>query len=130
MEKVSREVATVEVEEWLNKKRIYQSVREQQKDSIDLLIDAVMLGDITIGDDNTITHKLVNPTGDIKEMKYKARISESDTRGPLSGVKGNDAEGRLNAYIQALTGTPKNIIAALDTSTDKKIALSIAVFFL
>ncbi len=47
----------------------------------------------------------------------------------LQGVKPSDADGRVGAYIAALTSTPKAVINCLDTE-DYGIAQSIAIFFL
>jgi hypothetical protein len=47
----------------------------------------------------------------------------------MNGVKPSDAEGRLLGYIAALTGQARAILEELDTA-DKKIAMSIAIFFL
>lgn len=128
--KVSLEKATDEVEGWLDKKKVYPSTRETQKDSIDLLVEAMMNGDLVLNDvTNEFTHKLLFPLEDVKELKYKSRLNDKMLRPYLQGVKSNDADGRLNAHVSALTATPKAVIENLD-SADKKIMMSIAVFFL
>ncbi len=128
---VNRETATLEIESWLDKKKVYESTREAQKDSIELLIEAMMAGDLTLDPKtNEFLHKLLIPeSAGITEMKYRARLNDAILRPYLNGVKGGDADGRLLAYTAALTGQPKNILSALDTA-DKKIMMSIAIFFL
>lgn len=127
---VSREIATVEINGWLDKKKIYLSTREAQKDSVDLLIEAMVNGDLILDDkSNEFTHKLLFPLTEVTELKYKARLSDRMLRPHLQGVKANDADGRLSALVAALTSTPKAVIDELD-SADKKIMMSIAVFFL
>jgi hypothetical protein len=47
----------------------------------------------------------------------------------MKNVKSDDADGRLNALIAALTGQPKGIITLLDTA-DRRIAIAIGIFFM
>jgi len=129
---VTREQATLEVNSWLDKKKVYESTRESQKDSIDLLIEAMVNGDLKLDPDFNFIHKLLVPevlNGEVAELKYKLRLNDKMLKPCMNGVKSNDADGRLTAYISALTGQVKGILEGLDTA-DKKIALSIAVFFL
>jgi len=128
---VDRDTATQEIESWLDKKKVYESTREAQKDSIELLIEAMMAGDLTLDSKtNEFVHKILIPESvGITEMKYRARLNDAILRPYLNGVKGGDADGRLLAYTAALTQQPKNILSALDTA-DKKIMMSIAIFFL
>lgn len=129
---VTREQATLEVNSWLDKKKVYESTRESQKDSIELLIEAMVNGDLKLDPDFNFIHKLLVPevlNGEVAELKYKLRLNDKMLKPYMNGVKSSDADGRLTAYISALTGQVKGILEGLDTA-DKKIALSIAVFFL
>lgn len=131
--KVTREQATIEVNSWLDKKKVYESTRESQKDSIDLLIEAMVSGDLTLNQDtNEFKHKLLfpeNTSNEIVDLTYKSRLNDKMLKPYLNGVSPKDAEGRLTAYVSALTTQPKGLLEGLDTA-DKKIMLSIAVFFL
>lgn len=130
IEKVTRDAATIEITGWLDKKKIYESTREAQKDSVDLLIDAMVNGDLTLDQTtNELTHKLLFPLEDVKILKYRARLNDSILRPHLVGVKPSDADGRLLAHTAALTNEAKGILSQLD-SADKKIMMSIAIFFL
>lgn len=130
MDKVSREQATEEVNGWLDKKKVYESTRESQKDSVDILVEAMMAGDLVLDEKtNEFTHNLLFPLDEIKSLKYKSRLNDKMLRPHLQGVKSNDADGRLAAHTAALTSQPKAVIESLD-SADKKIMMSIAVFFL
>ncbi len=128
---VDKETATKEIESWLDKKKVYEVTRESQKDSIDILIEGIMNGDLSLDEKtNEFIHKLLVPdSAGITEMKYRARLNDAMLRPYLNGVKSGDADGRLLAYTAALTQQPKNILSALDTA-DKKIMMSIAIFFL
>jgi len=129
---VTNEVAMAEVTAWLDKKKVYPSTRETQKDSIDLLVEAIMAGDLTYDEDkNEFVHKLLFPdaVGGVTEFRYKARLNDRMLIPHLQGVKSNDADGRLLAHTAALTSQPKELLKGID-SADKKIMMSIAVFFL
>lgn len=127
---VSIEKATQEVEGWLDKKKVYPSVRESQKDSIDLLIEAIMQGDLTLDEKSgEFVHKLQFPLPELTELRYKARLNDKMLRPHLQGVKASDADGRFLALAAALTSQPKAVLEGLDSS-DKKIMMSIGVFFL
>lgn len=131
--KISRELATQEIEKWLDRKKVYDSTKESQKDSVDLLIEAVMNGDLTLNQTtNELRHILLFPdalNGEVKELVYKARLNDKMLIPHLQGVSPKDADGRLLAHTAALTSQPKELLKNLD-SADKKIMMSIAVFFL
>lgn len=131
-QKVTRDQATEEVNGWLDKKKVYESTREAQKDSIELLIEGIMRGDLILTDKFEFVHKILIPEAldnEVLELTYKPRLNDKMLKPYLNGVKANDAEGRLTAYVSALTSQPKSVLESLD-SADKKIMLSIAVFFL
>ena len=133
MEKVSRDVAQVDVEAWLDFKRVSQKKREVQTDSIDALIDAVSDGILTINDETfEITHHLIFPfEGDspLNELVYKPRLKVKQIHANLSGVKTGDTDGRLAAYVAALTSKNSQIIKNLDTE-DYSVGTAIAIFFI
>jgi hypothetical protein len=133
MGKIAREVAIEEIDSWLDKKKVYESTRETHKDSIDVLIDAVVNGDLTLDEKtNELRHKLLFPdavNNAITELVYKPRLNDQLVRPHLNGIKNNDGDGRLIAHTAALTSQSKNILSQLD-SADKKIMMSIVVFFL
>lgn len=131
---VSLEVAEKEVGKWLDHKRVKQSTREEKttKESIEELVGAVMDGDLTLGEDFSWQHHLNFPLGkneDVKTLSYKPRLGVGTTHRHLEGVKSGDADGRLLAYVAALTNKPKSILKTMDT-VDYGIARGIAVFFL
>lgn len=131
-ELVSREVAQSEFDKWADHKKISAKKREQQKDSIEAIVDAIVEGTLVLKEDNTLVHTLKFPTegeAPIKTLEYKPRLKMDIVHAHLQNVKSNDADGRVAAYIAALTTKSKTIIKALDTE-DYSIAQSIAVFFL
>ena len=129
MSAVTRDVAQAEITGWLDKKKVYDSTREEQKGSIDILIEAMMGGDLILNDKFEFTHNLLFPLDGLTELKYAPRLNDVMLRPYLNGVKSQDVDGRLLAYGSALTKTTKRELELLDTA-DKKIMLAIAVFFL
>lgn len=134
MEKISVELAEQEINNWLESKKIFEAERVRQKQSVETLVDAVVNGFLTVKEDGDLQHTLLFPIGSeekaqVKTLTYKKRLAERDTRKALKGVSPSDVEGRMLAYIQALTDEAAGIIGALDTS-DSRIAKSIVVFFL
>lgn len=133
MDKISREVAEAEVKKWLDKKKVFESTRELRKDNIDVLVDAICEGVLVLNEtDNSFTHELLFPfTGEkpLSKLTYKGRLNDNILRPYLKGVPADDGDMRLNAIIAALTDSAKGIVSGLD-SLDKKIASSIAIFFL
>ena len=130
--KISKDVAKEEVDKWLDCKRVNEKKRESYEDNIETLIDAVAAGILVLNEDNAFIHNLIFPLkGElpIKELVYKPRIKVSAIHTHLKGVKTSDADGRICAYVAALTSKPRAVITDLDTE-DFSIAQSIAVFFL
>lgn len=130
--KVTQEQAEQEINQWLDTKKVYDSVRVEQKANIDLLIEAITRGDLVYNEsDNSLKHILIHPIVSEKsttELTYKGRLNDLDMRPHLKGVASNDGDARVLATIAALTNTPKGILAHLDT-IDRRISNSIALFF-
>lgn len=127
---VPREVAEEEITSWLDTKKIYETTRDNNKDNIEILIEGLMRGDLTLSEKGEFTHNLLHPPNEeIRSLTYRSRLNDNMLIGPLTGVKSSDGEGRLLAHVSALTNVSKPILKGLD-SADKKIYLAIAVFFL
>lgn len=133
MEKVSREVAEQEVYAWLDYKKVSTKKRESYKEHTDTLVDAIVDGYLSLNkDDMSFEHTLKFPTeGEmlLTKLTYKPRLKVQTVHLHLQNVKSNDADGRLCAYIAALTSKPKELVKHLD-SEDYSIGQSIAIFFL
>lgn len=133
-ELVAKEIAEKAVKNWLDTKKVFDSVRQQNQADIDLLVEAIQKGVLTYGEEkNTFTHKLLHPLqadGEITttELTYIGRLNDNILRPYLKGVSPSDVDARVLATVAALTGTAKGILSALD-SVDKKISNAIAIFF-
>lgn len=131
--KLDFDSAKKEVEKWLDHKKVKPNKREASQDAIDALIDAVMYGQLVLGEDFSWTANLDHPidSGDapMGVLVFKPRLKVSETHSKMKGVKPGDADGRVMALIAALTNKPFAMIGKLDTS-DYSIAQNIALFFI
>lgn len=129
---VSEELARREFSGWLDAKRISERKREQYKDQEDILVEAIMAGDLVV-EEKGLLLKLLFPTNDgegISVLNFKNRLTVGERQATTKGVAANDAEGRLIAYIAALTDQPAGVIKKLESGEDYERASAIAVYFL
>jgi hypothetical protein len=131
-DKIVEEVAKVEIDKWLEYKKIDDDEREAQAANIEKITKAIMHGRLVLNTDSmefTQTLKFPITNDKIETLTYKPRIKMSEVQRRLQGVKGNDADGRVLAYISTLTGKQKPILQDMD-SVDYDLAQAIAIFFL
>ena len=129
---VDLETAKKEVEKWLDFKRVRDSKRKSNADTIEALAEAVSEGQLVLNEDHTLTHNLDVPTeGEVPvtQLTYKPRLTVQDTHSKMKGVKANDVDGRIIALVSALCGKPTGIIGRLDTA-DYSVSQNVALFFL
>ena len=133
MDKVDRDIATSEVNDWLTYKKLTAEVKEKYKDQVELLVDAVVSGSLILKDDtHEFVHTLAFPIGEgdaITSLTYRARLNDKLIAPFLKGVKMDDIDGRMNGLVAALTKQNRGIIESMDT-TDKRIANAIGIFFM
>lgn len=136
MSKIPLKTAQAEVDKWLDFKKVKTQKRENNKEQIELIVDAVCDGTLVLDEKTLVfTHKLLFPLGNsdnegtIKELTYKPRLMVRDINAKMKGVKANDPDGRIVSYVSALTDQPSGIIASLDTE-DNSLAQQIVSFFL
>jgi hypothetical protein len=133
MSKVNRETAEAEINSWLDFKKISEKKRTNYKENIESLVDAVCEGILSVNPEGKELVQILNfPIGEemkVNKLEYKPRLTVGAVQSHLNGVKATDADGRIIAYIAALTSQPKELIKKMDTE-DNGLAQSIAVFFL
>lgn len=133
MEKlVSIEVAETEIKKWLDYKKIGPTKQEANKENIKTLTEAISEGVLRITEDFEIIHTLKFPIKEeieTTELKYKPRIAVKTIHQYMVGVKSDNGDGRILAYVAALTGKPKAVLTNLDLE-DYSICTAIAIFFL
>lgn len=129
---VAREVAQADVDRWLDHKKISERKRGEYADSIASMVEAVSDGAIVVDENCQLIQTLKFPIGSemtITRLTWKPRLNVGLVQNHLQGVRPADVDGRLVAFMAALTGQAKEIIRSLDTE-DYSIGQSIAIFFL
>ena len=134
MSKIERTVAEKEINDWLERKKVFKSTIEANEDSVKLLVDGIVEGVLVLDESGKFRHELLHPfggesTAQIKELVYHFRLNDRMLKPHTNGLSPKDAEGRLLAYIAALTEQNRVLLESMD-SLDKKVATAIAVFFL
>lgn len=125
--------AMEEVEQWLDSKRVREKKRDLYAENIEELAEAISAGDLRTDDQGRFVQKLAFPIGEgekqFTELTYKTRVPVGKFHVHLKGVKADDVDGRIMAYVAGLTDAGKGIISQMD-GVDYEISKAIAVFFL
>lgn len=132
MTKVTQEVAQAEITSWLDKKRIFKNYREQNKISIETLVDAMCEGVLVQDSNGYLIQTLMFPLGEkgvTTELKWAPRLTQKMQNPHMKGVDVQDIEGRFAAMTAALTDTTKSHYMEME-SADSRVAKAILVFFL
>lgn len=135
MKKVDLEVAKKDFEKWLDFKKIRERKREDNADFGEKIIDGIVSGDIIVKDDCKLNVKLRFPLLDENKkpvhevLIFKPRIQVWELNKKLKGVKADDGDGRIAAYIAALTEINKGLVEKMDTE-DSSLCQSIVMYFL
>jgi len=134
--KVSREASEVEVNSWLDSKKVSEKKRTDYQDQIDILIEAISDGSLVLDSKTFVfTYSLKFPIeaekeeSGIIELKFKPRVKMDAIRLQMASVKSGDTMGMTFAYVAAITAQPKALIGKLLTD-DYAVAGAIMVFFL
>lgn len=131
---VDVETAIADVNAWLDYKKVTQYKRDENKDSIDAIVSGICEGHLSINPDTyEITQKLIFPIkgedSEITELKLRPRITVEAIDQRMKNVKPGDVNGRIRAYIGALSRQPEGVIGKID-SEDVSITRHIALFFM
>jgi hypothetical protein len=126
---VDPEMAMNEVEKWLDFKRCSAKKREDSKDAIQTLADGISDGLLILNEDFSLTQTLLFSVGEIKMLKYRARLKMSDIEQWTANIKAGNTHALIRGYVCALTECISSVIKELDTE-DNRIAQSVATFFL
>lgn len=130
--KVPKKLAEKEVDSWLDYKRVKPKKREENKSSVETLVDGFECGVLSLNPQTKeIDFKLDFPIGNegaIKKLTFKPRLKVGDAHAKLKGVGAGDVDGRIAAYVAALTDKNTALIREID-SEDYSFAQAIAIFF-
>lgn len=129
--KIPRDQAQLEVDSWLEKKKVFDGTKEKFKDQVEIMVEAIMNGVLVYDQEKSLfNHKLLFPEEPaVDTLTYKLRLNDKQIAPHMKGVKSDNADERVNALLAALTNTSRSVIASLD-SADKTIATAIGVFFM
>ncbi len=129
---IEEQVAREEINSWLDYKRVSDSIREENSESIDTLVRAVQYGELEYdSEEHTLTQKLIEPIGETHELTYKPRVKQGEIMRAMTAakIKAGDGDGRIACYAAATTGKPLGVIKSMITE-DFSVAMAIALFFI
>lgn len=121
--------AKEKIDQWLSEKKVSKRKRREHSDSIETLAEEMAEGNLRFDEEGRFIQALKFPFEKVSELRYKKRITKEEVDSYLKGVDPRDGEGRVVAYISALTNMPRTMIKQLD-SEDLDIPNSIVVFFI
>jgi hypothetical protein len=132
MQKVSEDIALKEFERWFESKKLPQSKRKNEYETIENeMIQAICDGLLVVNEDNTLTLQLVWPLSSpqqLTELKFKHRIQTSELQTKTAWAK-DSREKKITATIATLTDQVGGIIGALDPVDYDKAACIASYFF-
>lgn len=125
---LNRELAEQEVNKWLDSKRVRATVRRENKDNIEAIIDGFEDGLLILSEEtNAIKQTLIFPTGALKEIIIQPRLKVSERIDRLKNA-GNDADSRVVAILAALSGNMTEALKGMDAD-DLAVSRNITAFF-
>lgn len=129
---ITEEIAEKTVNKWLDHKRVKETKREGLEAQIGSMVEAVMCGDLVLDEKTCVfTVNLAFGVGEneaITSLKISPRMPVKKVKGYLKGVKAGDGDGRVAAYVGAMTNQVSGVIGEIDTE-DYGLLSAIAVFF-
>jgi len=142
--KVPQEMAMEEFQKWLDYKKAKveltmesSSEEENGEDSKanTEIIQAIMIGDLIINDDMTMTYKLAFPvksqegTSELSSLTLKPRLTAFEVQKATKGINKEEPFALFIGYIHVLSGEIKGLINKID-STDFSLLQKIVGYFL
>jgi hypothetical protein len=137
-EVLTADKAMIEINKWLEFKDVDAEDRVMYQANLKRMANAMVSGRLSLNADTMVfTQKLKFPLTDAKdkskvilaEISFQPRCAGGDLKRASQNVKSTDFDGKVLAYIAALTGESPGYIDKLD-SEDLKVGQSIAVFFM
>ena len=131
-EKITKEVARLDVERFLNAFKIDPIKRKKLSESIETLTELLMFGMAVITDDCHIKYILLEPiestdgTVMLSELTFKNKRTRLDD---LKGVQTGSEIDKVKALVELMTGANKAILGKI-TGDDFMYINEIACFFL
>jgi len=131
---INAETARLDLERWLNGKKISRHKREEAEKNkqLDYLACEIEDGYLTVEADGTLKQKLRFPTAGeapITHISYKSRINIGTVEAIMKREKAEGALQTIRCYAQAITGLNGQIINKLD-DVDISLMQTITGFFM
>lgn len=133
MSAINKEQAQLEIDSWLDHKKIKDKKREAHKNSIETLVEAIKDGSLVLNDDKSLEYQLSFPVGkegQVKSLKFKPRVSVTELQDRKNGNKPGDGDALILSTISALTGIAVAQLKNMDSGDDYDVCGSISVFFM
>lgn len=112
----------------LDLKKLFPKRREQLAQAIEVVVEAIQYGYVTINDAGEIEQKLVTPIGGIEVINYKARVDPLTINKSISALKNPTITSQVMVYKKAYTGLLEMQLQQLD-QTDANTCEAISLFF-
>ena len=135
MNKITKEQARKELNLWFEAKRVKESKKEEHAESGDSIVEAIASGDLVLTEKNEFKYNLLFPIVSdkketiLKELTFSPRLRVGQLHSKLQGVKASDADGRILAYVSALTNQNSGLLKKMDLE-DYNLCQAIVMFFL
>jgi lambda repressor-like predicted transcriptional regulator len=134
---MTEDMAREEILAWLKKKGVKNRKIEAQTEhkTIDALVEAIMEGELIVGDDGNLHQILSQPLdpqdAESKKLIYKPRLKLGKMRRiqESMGASPKDMTAGMLAYVAAATDTPVKLLDEMD-SKDWGLASTISIFFM
>ncbi len=127
---MTRETAVKEVNDYLSFKGMRPKRRKEKEESIDVIIDCVEDGTVSIDPETRILkHKLIHPIKGTKEFNYKARINQGKIATRLRMSSSSDGHSAIACYVAELSDNNITFVGMLDTE-DNVISNAVAMLFM
>jgi hypothetical protein len=132
MEVVSKEVATKEINSWLDALDYPTKARtdEEVKSWIETICESIQRGDLVFEDEHTIVQKLKHPLADgaTREIKYDFRFEVGDYQTKMKNKSPNDAIEWNTAKLSLISSQVPAVFLKFK-KYDYSVASKLALFF-
>lgn len=133
MEKITKEVAQLEFDNWFESRKLPATRREgDSEDMVKEFVCAISEGYVVINNENNgvelLLREPLSTPQPLSKLTFKPRITAGELQSKTAYVKPNDAQGRQIATIAALCDEVGGTIRALG-SVDYSIAAVISAFY-
>lgn len=131
---IDYDTALADINAYIDKKRLLPKRRESLQAPIEAIAEAISLGFIVIGDNDIITHTLIDPIKDsagniaYDKIIYKSRLDPSIVNKKISELKVLTQATQTAVISSLLTDQPIAVLNKMEPQ-DRNICDCISLFF-